>query len=299
MLFCGSLLAQERAVCTLDLNADCVADTVYSQLLQDGGRRMTRIVWGVRTPDNHCDTAWYADTALTFRSQTLISHPGLENVQVSVQPVLFNQDMAQDLLVMINAGTVGKQRGNGRKRDTTGVFCILAQRGFDTLSILPLGMVNGTKTKPIVLREIKENDGMAPQARSRRANASFHTLQRKNVQVDIGDGFESLAPPRGEPAAQEPVAATLSLVVVPNPVGDGYALIRAYDTGGSQLPASISVRDAVGRTVHSITLAPSTAGYWERPMDVSGLAAGVYSLILQLSDGRAATSAFIISGGQQ
>lgn len=150
-LFGVTLLSAEqgRIIRTVDLNADCVADTLYGS--GDAIHEVpTHIVWGRRHQTSTCDSSYYEVLPhQQWLPRTEIMFEGFTAESCSIRSMLLNGDGFRDVLFVV--------RGYRHVRDVDGTLrrewhrlriAVPAQRGLDTLSKIVFRSDSGIVLSP-------------------------------------------------------------------------------------------------------------------------------------------------------
>ena len=146
------------------------------------------------------------------------------------------------------------------------------------LSSRPVTLAPGeVETVDIAILYARGSDNFRSITRLREASTTFQGL------YNAGRIFPSqVRPVAGEPA---PAAGALDLAVAPNPAASRAAVSFAL---AAPADVRVTVVDVLGRTVRVVADGPRAAGTQSAEVDLSGLAAGRYLVVVEAGAGRAA-----------
>ncbi|MBK7032452.1 MAG: T9SS type A sorting domain-containing protein [Ignavibacteria bacterium] len=186
----GSYGADTLRTIQIDINGDCVADTLYSVGTRSTGYALSYVNWGIRDSVEYCDSTFYSDTARSFHARSVFTYPGLDSITSSVVRFRLNGDNWHDLLVSIK-GTITvppvAPDTLPTYADTVVVIGLLSQHGLDTLDTMELQLDSGVVTSPWVRVYLSEGNGITRERVSARALCAIQTIDTVDLDVDVVD----------------------------------------------------------------------------------------------------------------
>lgn len=279
----------------VDLNGDCVNDTLMGEQLAGGKFVLREVRWGSRIAGSHCDTNYYKDTLLAFHSKTAVRLPIRDYLSTGISILKYNQDDAHDLLIQVAWSTDTSQTGRSRARraDSSFSFVIPAQRGIDTLDTLVIDKFNGTKRTPIVMRSIRQADGADSVAKIG-SLFTVRQLKRKNIQVDLEDAVAGQLVLDVEKKSEHELIQPNSLVlnVYPNPLSGEDVNVAISNLRGR---GELALYDGMCQLVATVPINESTGLHTHLPLQIAHLPSGAYRFVLIENAGRIAVAHLVIN----
>ncbi|GEM_PF-6000972 len=288
-ILCNSV-ADTTTSAFLDLNSDCVVDTVYTVTDTLGNRRLHSIRWGERPQSGGCDSTHYADTTKVFRTVTFFAYSGFDTVKsVSLSSLKLNHDDGMfDAIVRIRGKLVYEHQGPDSTDlviDTVAVIAIYCQRDIDTAQWFTLSLDTGFHYTPVVHKYLASGSDIIEYGVSHRSNVSLSTIQLCSVAVSVHDTSGG-QPKQGAQTSQVspiPGQQPLQLRAVPNPASDEVVLIVEDEI----IDMSVSFISADGRTHSVLSSKLAVTRGSQLKVDVSRLPSGTYrAVVTSNQDGR-------------
>ncbi len=287
----GTLICAElsRAQVILDLNCDCVEDTIVvasNETARTG--RIKTVVWGSRQRGIGCDTSWYTSRSTNFRNKTLIDIPNWIDVRTSLSVSRINNDSYPDLVIAVR----GRERRTALRTrfqrsdtantevDTSFTFVIYAQRGLD--SVQSIDVSTEVSAQPFTAKRLVFDSDFE----DRQLLSSGFTVGRLMRSSDATNVPASSLVARGEPAC-----SPLRLSVFPNPNLYGLVHVRIEDTPDDVY--QVVIRDAIGQIVGRSRVNIAQGIEPQADLLLLNVSTGVYAVEVLSSDHRLRQSSLL------
>lgn len=206
---------QQRVIRTIDLNADCVPDTLIGGS-GDAYGVVTRIHWGDRRIARHCDSGYYrSQVHVQWRRRTEVLHVGYTPSRTDVRSVMLNNDNVKDMLLVIKG--VSQTIGQDSSISTVPVshlIALLSQRGLDSLPAITLGRDTGLVQHPFIHVYMLHGIHYTTAQRADRSGMIFQTVPRLQIPVNVER--DDLAKEVVE-TGRDPEPVAFAIAAVPNP----------------------------------------------------------------------------------
>ncbi len=278
-LYCGE---KQRAQVILDLNCDCIEDTVIVQTSKDEQTsKIKRIAWGARTRSNGCDTAWYSGRSSQFRNSSRIDLPAWANLRTSLSRTKINEDSYPDLVVTVR-GHEARTKVRTRFQltdtamfevDTSFTFVIYAQRGLDSLAAIDVTEEIGNQ--PFTAKRLRFDQDFE----DRQLLRSGFTVGRLLRSTD-----ETNVPASALVANTGSANQTIQLDVYPNPNISGLVNVRVVNSLSED--CNVVIRNAIGQVVASARVHSIEGVSLQTELMLPYAPSGVYSVQVVSSDHR-------------
>lgn len=285
--------ANLRRCDTVDLNGDCVLDTLTVERVGRSEVLLREIRWGSRSGRGYCDSNYYSDTSVKYHAVTIIRFAKADLLSTGHSILRFNQDDAKDLLINVSWSTdTAANSRKMRRANKSFVFVIPAQRGIDTLDTLNINVFSGLITSPIVMRRIKASNGLDSVATSADLTV-IHKIKRKNIQVALNDdaGGALIGTVVSRIETPETALAPILVRVFPNPASADEVTVGVKNLTGV---GTVRVFDEVGQVLRVWTTSYEGTGETDVMLDVFDFPVGMYRVLVIEDGGRIGTSNFAI-----
>lgn len=209
-----------RPYSTADLDADCLADTLYVERYPNRRVKLVGIAWGVTSKNAEvCDQARQLDDDRPVR--TLLVSPEWMTVWTSIAIVPINQDTIPDIYLTYH-GVVAREEEPTVLYDTSTTVVIYGQRSLSRVE--SLNVIGGEQ------RRGDDSSGIETYAVGTRRSSSgrqslgnrmyvAYKVPKTDAQVDVSPYSQPIVQRISEWRAQDTVVR-----VHPNPVGAGQAI---------------------------------------------------------------------------
>lgn len=280
---------QERVIRTVDLNADCVADTLVGGVGESSGV-ITSIHWGDRRAAQHCDTGYYrSQIHVQWRRRTEVRYDGYTPLRTDVRSVLLNNDRVKDVLLVIRG--VSRTIGNDSTIVTAPVSVLIAlfsQRGLDSLHAITLRRDTGLVRDPFPHVYMLHGMHYTTVQRADRSGMTYQSMPRMQIPANVER--DDLAKEAVE-SGQGPKAGVFTITAVPNPSESEFVTIVSNVPVGA---GSVEVYTMQGLLVSRKELEYGTMREVRIQMGTHDFASGMYLLRATSSDGQSASTYLVL-----
>lgn len=277
-------------VSTVDLNCDCVQDTLVARSTRYGrATHLSAIIWGKRTDSTGCDSAWYSGRTTNWHVQTTFTYPDWIDGRTSVNIIHANQDTYKDLLFSYRGFEV-RQRFRNRDStvdtvhysvDTTISILLFAQRGLDSLSVVDYAATSRMENDSLIVKRLDPDDDFTDKQRT---TAGIKVAKLKLASTILNVPSEEMRAENGS------VSELISMRVFPNPANDGLFVVEAVLGSGV---FDLIVFDALGNLINKQTISDHAIADGGLPLMLQHVPSGIYTVVLKSQDGLRFTSQLV------
>jgi hypothetical protein len=286
---CSLCAQQGRMIRIVDLNADCVDDTLVGGVGESSGV-MTSIHWGDRRVFKHCDTGYYrSQSYVQWRRRTEVRYDGYVPSRTDVRRVLLNNDRVKDMLLVIRgvSHTIG-QDSTIATAPVSMLIALFSQRGLDSLHSITLGRDTGLVRHPFPHVYLLDGMHYTTVQRADRSGMTYQTMPRMQIPVNVEreDQLKEVVE-----AGQGPEPVEFSISAVPNPSESEFVTIISSVPIGA---GSIEVYTMQGLLVSRKELEHDTMREVRIQMGAHDFGSGMYLLRAARADGVSASTYLVL-----
>lgn len=287
---CSMQAQQERFIRTIDLNADCVPDTLYGAASTVGDIPV-RVVWGDRSIHRNCDSLYYASNQRSrWRSWTHIEYKNIEVRTVNVRSSQLNDDGIVDAMFVITGTREIIKQDSTRERIPVRLLAVVpAQRGLDTLMNIAFRVDTGFVMEPFSHCYLRAGVDVVTVQNIQRSAISVQSIPRLRFPVNVRN--DGRAKEGYIEAPSIPVSGELGISIVPNPVRSDDFTIELSRTLKNGFVELYSLQGNLLKHLE----AGAGIGFGRRiPLSVDGLSNGLYMVRVAQTDGISSTAMLIL-----
>ncbi len=275
---------------TIDLNADCVPDTLYG--VGGAGEDIpVRVVWGDRSIHRNCDSLYYASNQRSrWRLWTRIDYKNIDVRTVNVRSSQLNDDGIVDAMFVITGTREIVKQDSTRERIPVRLLAVVpAQRGLDTLMNIAFRVDTGFVMEPFAHCYLRGGVDVVPVQNIQRSAVSVQSIPRLRFPVNVRN--ESQAKEGYIEAPSIPVSGELGISIIPNPVRSDDFTVELSKTLKNGYVELYSLQGNLLKRIE----AGATIGLGRRiPLSVDDLSNGLYVVRVAQTDGASSAAMLIL-----
>ena len=286
---CGLHAQQGTMIRTIDLNADCLPDTLVGGVGESSGV-ITGIHWGDRRVGKHCDTGYYqSQYRAQWQRRTEVRYVGYEPSRTDVRSVLLNNDRVKDVLLVIRG--ISRTIGQDSTISTTPVsllIALLSQRGLDSLPLITLGRDTGLVQHPFPHVYMLHGMHYTTVQRADRSGMTYQTMPRLQIAVNVE---RDDLPKEVVETGRDAVPGRFTIAAVPNPSESEFVTIVSNVPVGA---GSIEVYTMQGMLLSRTALQSDTMREVRIQVGAHEYASGMYLVRAARADGLSASTYLVL-----